>query len=45
MERRAQLLSSLRRSEAIVRRHRAGRIIAVLHADPRSEVDAAISNS
>jgi hypothetical protein len=45
MERRAQLLASLRRSEAVVRCHRAGRIIAALHAGLRSDVDAAISNT
>jgi hypothetical protein len=33
MERRAQLTASLRRSEAVVRRHRAGRILAALKAD------------
>ena len=33
MERRAQLTASLRRSEAVVRRHRAGRILAALKAE------------
>jgi hypothetical protein len=42
MERRAELMASLRRCEAVVRRHHAGRIIAVLQADVRSDPDAAI---
>jgi hypothetical protein len=33
MERRAQLTASLRRSEAVVRRHRAGRILVALKAE------------
>jgi hypothetical protein len=33
MERRAQLTASLRRSEAVVRRHRAGRILVALGAE------------
>jgi hypothetical protein len=33
MERRAQLIASLRRSEAVVRRHRARRILAAFHAE------------
>jgi hypothetical protein len=33
MERRARLMASLRRSEAVVRRHRAGRILAALGAE------------
>jgi hypothetical protein len=33
MERRAQLTASLRRSEAVVRRHFAGRILAALKAE------------
>jgi hypothetical protein len=33
MERRAQLIASLRRSEAVVRRHRAGRILVALKAE------------
>jgi hypothetical protein len=33
IERRAQLTASLRRSEAVVRRHRAGRILAALKAE------------
>jgi hypothetical protein len=32
MERRTQLTASLRRSEGVVRRHRAGRILAAFHA-------------
>ena len=42
MERRAQLTASLRRSEAVVRRHFAGRILVALRAELRSESDAAI---
>jgi ribosomal protein S27AE len=42
MERRIQLEASLRRSEAVVRRHFAGRILSALQADRGSEVDASI---
>jgi hypothetical protein len=45
MERRAQLLASLRRSEAVVRRHRAGRILAALEVDLRREDNAAIPDA
>jgi uncharacterized Zn finger protein (UPF0148 family) len=42
MERRAQLTASLRRSEAVVRRHFAGRILVALRTELKSESDAAI---
>jgi hypothetical protein len=42
MERRAQLMASLRRCEAVVRRHFAGRILVALRADIGSEGDVAI---
>jgi hypothetical protein len=45
MERRAQLTASLRRSEAVVRRHFAGRIMATLQAEKGSEVDASIPDA
>jgi hypothetical protein len=45
MERRAQLEAALRRSEAVVRRHYAGRILSTLQTDMRSEADAAISGT
>jgi hypothetical protein len=45
MERRAQLEASLRRSEAIVRRHFAGRIMAALQVEKGSEVDASIPDA
>jgi hypothetical protein len=44
MQRRAQLTASLRRSEAVVRRHFAGRILAALQTDVRSEADATVPN-
>jgi hypothetical protein len=42
IERRAQLEASLRRSEAVVRRHFAGRILSALQAEIGSEVDASV---
>jgi hypothetical protein len=42
MERRAQLMASLRRSESVVRRHFAGRILVALKAEIGSETDAAV---
>jgi hypothetical protein len=45
MERRAQLEASLRRSEAVVRRHFAGRIMATLQAEKGREVDASIPDA
>jgi hypothetical protein len=42
MERRTHLEASLRRSEAVVRRHFAGRILRALQAEIGSEVDASV---
>jgi hypothetical protein len=42
MERRIQLAASLRRSEAVVRRHFAGRIMMALQAEIGSGVDASV---
>jgi uncharacterized Zn finger protein (UPF0148 family) len=42
MERRAQLTASLRRCEAVVRRHFAGRILVALKAEIGVEADAAV---
>jgi hypothetical protein len=39
MERRAQLMTSLRWSEAVARRHFAGRIVAALKDEPRSHAE------
>jgi hypothetical protein len=42
MERRSQLIASLRRSDSVVRRHLAGRVLVALKAELGSESDAAI---
>lgn len=42
MERRAQLMVSPRRSEAVVRRHRAGLIVTALHAEIGVQPDAPV---
>jgi hypothetical protein len=42
MERRSQLIASLRRSEAVVRRHFAGRVLVALKAEKGDEADAAV---